>query len=592
MARLVKPRGCAQEVSFAGEIFVPKIFISYRRQDSVAVAGRIYDRLNAHFGSDAVFMDIDSIPFGEDFREFIQSAVGQCDVLLALIGNKWSGQTSGGARRLDAPRDFVRLEVEAALARDIPIIPVLIDQARMPAESELPASVSRLAYLHAIEVDYGREFHLHVDRLVKGIERLVDNEFASPAIPAQPGKAEDWRPVEEVASPYVVGRPVHGELFVGRRDILKVIEDNLGPSAGKNILVLLGQRRSGKTSVLLRLHETLGSTSKGAYLPVFVDLQGLVLTRDEGQFFHALAHHIWRDLRQHGVVVPKPVLADFTQAPTAAFEIGFLEQVEAALAGRHLLLMLDEFEKVKELIDSGRLSENLLDYFRHLMQHSPLLFLIAGTQKLRELTGGYWSVFFNLALPIDIGVLKKEDAEWLITEPISRWYQIEPGGVSEIIRAAGCHPYFTQLVCRTLLDVRNEGRLSVLTFAHVIDALERALKSGDEQIGYPWTEEDSSPDERLVLAILAHEGKDGSPVAPVTIREEFTRAGMAAPVDPAISRLQMRGVLRQNDRAQLVFTVPLFQKWLVRKSYDSLETATQFNKEREFAAEARGRRPA
>jgi TIR domain len=84
-----------------------KIFLSYRRQDSAGVAGRIYDRLRAHFGDDAVFLDIDSVPFGVDFQEHIDAAVGQCNVFLAVIGTKWTGQTDAH-RRLEDPRDFVR----------------------------------------------------------------------------------------------------------------------------------------------------------------------------------------------------------------------------------------------------------------------------------------------------------------------------------------------------------------------------------------------------------------------------------------------------------------------------------------------------
>jgi TIR domain-containing protein len=79
-----------------------KIFLSHRRQDSAAVAGRIYDRLRAHFGDDAVFMDIDSIPFGEDFREHIDAVVGKCDVVLAVFGPRWSGKTDA-SRRIDDP---------------------------------------------------------------------------------------------------------------------------------------------------------------------------------------------------------------------------------------------------------------------------------------------------------------------------------------------------------------------------------------------------------------------------------------------------------------------------------------------------------
>ena len=146
-----------------------KIFLSYRRQDSAGVAGRIYDRLRAHFGSDAVFMDIDSIPFGEDFREHIDAAVGQCDVVLAVIGTKWAGETDAH-RRLDDPRDFVRIELESALHRNLPVIPILIDHARMPGEADLPPSLARLAFRNAIDVDQGRDFHPHVDRLIRGIE--------------------------------------------------------------------------------------------------------------------------------------------------------------------------------------------------------------------------------------------------------------------------------------------------------------------------------------------------------------------------------------------------------------------------------------
>jgi len=146
-----------------------KIFLSYRRQDSPAMAGRIYDRLRAHFGSDAVFMDIDSIAFGEDFRERIDAEVSKCDVFLAVIGTRWAGETDAH-RRIDDPRDFVRIELESALHRSLPVIPILVDHVRMPGEADLPPSLTRLAFRNAIDVDQGRDFHHHVDLLIKGIE--------------------------------------------------------------------------------------------------------------------------------------------------------------------------------------------------------------------------------------------------------------------------------------------------------------------------------------------------------------------------------------------------------------------------------------
>src|SRR4051794_15294943 len=112
---------------------MPKIFISYRREDGAYVAGMLRDELQQRFGPGSVFLDVDNIPFGVDFRDHINRAVGQCDILLALIGDRWFGAGSNGQRRIDSPTDFVRLELEAALSRRIPTIPVLTNYSKMPA---------------------------------------------------------------------------------------------------------------------------------------------------------------------------------------------------------------------------------------------------------------------------------------------------------------------------------------------------------------------------------------------------------------------------------------------------------------------------
>ncbi len=161
-----------------------KIFLSYRRQDSAAMTGRISDRLRAHFGSDAVFMDIDNIPFGVNFRKHIDAAVRQCDVFLAVIGTKWAGE-SDTHRRLNDPGDVVRIELESALRRDIPVIPVLIDHAKMPCEADLSPSLAVLADFNALDVDHGRDFHHHVDLLIKGIELHFQAFSAAAAGPSR-----------------------------------------------------------------------------------------------------------------------------------------------------------------------------------------------------------------------------------------------------------------------------------------------------------------------------------------------------------------------------------------------------------------------
>ncbi len=159
-----------------------RIFISYRRDDSAYVAAAINEKLEQRFGAHSVFFDIDSIPLGTDFRQYISDAVSGCDVLLAIIGDTWIEVVDkDGNRRLDNPVDFVRLELESALERDIPVIPVLVDEAPMPSKAALPSSLRDLAFRNAAEVRAGRDLQEHLARLVKGVEKSVEAREKQPA---------------------------------------------------------------------------------------------------------------------------------------------------------------------------------------------------------------------------------------------------------------------------------------------------------------------------------------------------------------------------------------------------------------------------
>lgn len=155
-----------------------KIFISYRREDASNISGRLYDRLRPDFGADSVFMDVDAIPYGADFRTHVSNSIRQTGVLLAIIGAKWldaryKDGPKKGTRRLDDPEDFVRIEIETALSHNIPIIPVLVDNCRMPNDVDLPISLRQLVYRNAAEVRPGRDFHSDVDRLIQAIHVML-----------------------------------------------------------------------------------------------------------------------------------------------------------------------------------------------------------------------------------------------------------------------------------------------------------------------------------------------------------------------------------------------------------------------------------
>ncbi len=160
------------------------VFISYRRDDTAGHAGRLYDRLVQRFGEDRIFMDLQIEP-GDDFVERIEQGVGSCEVLLVLVGRQWlTVEDSEGRRRLDDPNDFARLELAAALGRDVRIVPVLVGGARMPEADELPPELARFARRQALDLSDVR-FSADFDRLVSTIEReLAVAERASGSKPA------------------------------------------------------------------------------------------------------------------------------------------------------------------------------------------------------------------------------------------------------------------------------------------------------------------------------------------------------------------------------------------------------------------------
>ena len=148
-----------------------RLFINYRREDTAPYAGRLYDRLTAHFGPGQVFIDIDQIEPGEDFVEAINAKVGACDVAIISIGPVWLRATdASGKRRINDTEDFVRMEILAALQRNIRVIPVLMGGARMPTKEDLPEALAPLSRRNAIELSETR-FHADVDRLIEAIEK-------------------------------------------------------------------------------------------------------------------------------------------------------------------------------------------------------------------------------------------------------------------------------------------------------------------------------------------------------------------------------------------------------------------------------------
>lgn len=153
-----------------------QIFISYRREDTAGRAGRLFDALVGRFGERNVFQDVAAIAPGSDFDQAISAAIDRCDVALVVIGAEWATLAGPAGRRLDEPGDYVRREVAAALAADVPVVPVLVDGAAMPSAAQLPDDLEPLARRQAVAIR-DESWHQDIDALVR---RLQHDEVAGP----------------------------------------------------------------------------------------------------------------------------------------------------------------------------------------------------------------------------------------------------------------------------------------------------------------------------------------------------------------------------------------------------------------------------
>jgi TIR domain len=175
-----KPTGHYTSSSWAGGVAISgKVFISYRRDDSAAFAGRVWDRLERDLGRDFLFMDVAAIPLGAKFPKVLHEEVAKCGVLLAMIGPDWlNARDEHQNCRLDDPNDWVRIEIAQALRRDIPVIPILLDGAKIPKADQLPADLQELASRNGMHIIHA-SFHDDMNRLIRQLKGQLDQAVSS-----------------------------------------------------------------------------------------------------------------------------------------------------------------------------------------------------------------------------------------------------------------------------------------------------------------------------------------------------------------------------------------------------------------------------
>ena len=217
---------------------MPSIFLSYRRVDSGDITGRICDHLVEHFGPDVIFRDVQSIPFGVDFRDYIKNELCECQVLLAVIGPQWlTAQDDQGNRCVDRLDDWVRLEIETALGRGIPVIPLLVSGAELPKPEDLPDCLQPLIYRNSATARTDPDFHIDMDRLIEGVRALLASPTSSPSPPRRLSRE----------NPFGDRGRLSPKQFWGREILLERVFNELKKGSS---LSLIGDLQVGKSSLL------------------------------------------------------------------------------------------------------------------------------------------------------------------------------------------------------------------------------------------------------------------------------------------------------------------------------------------------------
>jgi len=524
-----------------------------------------------------------------------ESPISIDSTLTRAITRRWSGLLSaeieeqrGRAelkvtlktkRLAPSPQTHVAMEIyNSGRAAAENIVAVLNENPAYHVRSE-PQTIAFLPSGHSRQVRFLIE-PLAEERFRVGLSLTYDDRNRHDKKAAFGDMVHLLPPVREftpIANPYLPGTPLRKDspLFYGREELFTFIAEHTDTQSQRNVFMLVGQRRTGKTSLLLRLEDWLPPH----LIPVYIDCQSLGVSPGMAAVLQEFAWHIADQLGARGLDITVPDIKAWQDDPARVFQREFLPAARALLpAGTTLLMVFDEFEAFESMVADGILPRTFFPYMRHLMQHSTGLgFVFVGTRRLEEMSADYWSVLFNIALYRKIDFLSPEAAERLICEPVAPNLIYDDLATDKILRVTAGHPYFLQLVCYTLVKQANLQKTGYVTISDVNTGLDEMLRLGEVHFAFLWQR--SNPTERAVLVATAHLMDRAVPLHPEEFIEYLQSYGIElSPVETtqALNSLVARDVMREvaeEGKTLYELKIGLVGLWVAQnKSLSKLHT--------------------
>lgn len=385
------------------------------------------------------------------------------------------------------------------------------------------------------------------------------------------GRAEEAGPV---ANPYIAGNPVTGELFVGREDILRRLEELWSGAGQKPSVVLYGHRRMGKSSILHNLGTRFGQNTE----IIDFNMQRAGLVASTGELLYNLALAIYDALptptpfQEGNRSFSEPEEERFLEHnPYTAFD-RFLKQVDRIRGAKRFIITIDEFEMIEQRIQRGNVEPLLLDFWRGVIQTYPwVIMAFAGLHTLQEMTQDYWNPLFGSVTGIPVSFLKENAARRLITQPSADFaLDYDQDAISEIIRFTYGQPYLVQLICHCLVSLFNrqtfeegierERRFHRSDVEAVINAPE-FFRDGDAYFSGVWqqAQHDDTPEAYAMLKVLAQAE------AGLSIAELVEQSGLALEQAQAGLKFLQRHDMVRETAGHWTFTVELMRRWVLHR---------------------------
>jgi ligand-binding sensor domain-containing protein/AAA+ ATPase superfamily predicted ATPase len=360
--------------------------------------------------------------------------------------------------------------------------------------------------------------------------RFGDREYVLPR------ELRSYVPIEP--NPFIVGNPIRTEkMFYGREDDFRYVRTKLEGTSQGVVVVFCGERRVGKSSIL---YQVAGGRLGDRFIPVFVDLQEMVIASDS-EFFQrisrliaeAVARANSRTLReaaakpdaaaailmasaQSAGLVRQTALAQAAIVSVPAFDgrnpyplfLDFLDDVLGSIGDRTLLILMDEYELLEGKVDDGKLSSELFTFLAGLMDNKERLALIfTGSRRLEERDKKYWRELLRRSLFRKVGFLSEKDTVRLITEPVVGRVVYGRGVMDVVYRLTAGQPFYTQVICQNVVDYMNEHQQNWFTVADLGHVITEIVDNPLPQMIYTW--DALSDDEKLGLSLLGEVLADG-----------------------------------------------------------------------------------